>query len=92
MIHRYSLEQFRKALDAVLDNTRMNKVYDRVLFDYGYYGSGVEIKRLKRGLFYYNHICSLGNNRFQEGNEYKFRLKNSEINAIINQLKSTSFT
>jgi hypothetical protein len=86
---KYTIEQFRKALYAVLDTVRMNKVYDRVLFDYGYYGEGVTLKRLKGCLFYYNHICSLGNNRYAEGAEYKYRLNNREITAIINTLKTS---
>ena len=87
MEDKYSLESFRRSLYEVLDNIRMDKVYDRVLFDYGYYGDGVTLKRLKGCLFYYNHICSLGNNKFQEGSEYKYRLKNKEINKILTEIK-----
>ena len=66
---------------------RSNKVYDRILFDYGYYGEGVTIKRIRGCLYYFNHICGLGNNQFQEGNNYKYRLKNEEIEQIIKLLK-----
>lgn len=65
---------------------RSNKLYDRILFDYGYYREGVSIKRIKGCIFYYNHICGLGNNKFQEGDNYKYRIKNEEINQIINLL------
>lgn len=66
---------------------RGNMLYDRLLFDYGYYGNGVTSKRIKSGLYYYNHICGLGNNKFYEGEKYKYRLKNEEINQIVKELK-----
>lgn len=85
------IDKLRQVIFSVLGYSEFNiirseKVYDRVIFDYGYYDNGVSPKRIKGCLFYYNHICSLGNNKFQEGSDYKFRLKNQEINQIIKLL------
>lgn len=87
-----SIDELRQSIFSSLgyDNfniIRINRVYDRILFDYGYYDNGVSIKRIKGCLFYYNYICGLGNNKFQEGDNYKYRVKNEEINQIINLLK-----
>ncbi len=65
---------------------RSDKVYDRILFDYGYCDKGVTIKRIKSCLFHYNHVLKSGNNRFQEN--AKYRLNNEEIKEIIILLKN----
>ena len=67
---------------------RSNKVYDRILFDYGYYANGVTIKRVKGCLFHYNYIMKLGNNKFQESEDYKYRLTDKEIKKIVTMLKT----
>lgn len=66
---------------------RSNKLYDRILFDYGYYGSGVTVKRVKGCIFHYNYVCGLNNNKFQESENYKYRINANEINLIIKLLK-----
>jgi hypothetical protein len=62
---------------------RGNKLYDRILFDYGYYYEGMSLKGIKTCIFHYNYICKLSNNQFQE----KYRVRNEEISQIIKLLK-----
>lgn len=85
-----SVNKLKETLNEILDEIRAEKVFKRILFDYGYYGNGLTVKRLKGCLYHYNYICGLGNNKFQEGENYKYRLKNEEINNIINQFKFSS--
>jgi hypothetical protein len=87
-----SIDKLRQIIFSVLgyddfNLIRSNNLYDRILFNYGYYANGVTVKRIKGCLFHYNMICGLGNNKFQEGGNYKYRIKAKEINSIIKLLK-----
>lgn len=90
-----STQQLRNAIFSSLgyddfNIIRSNKLYDRLVFDYGYYGNGLDIKRINGYLFHYNRICKLGNNISYINEDYMYRLNNNEIKDIIKIIKTYS--
>lgn len=63
--------------------SKHEKVLERFIFDYGSTVFGLQLKRIKEGLFYVNMIFKLGNNEDYKNPLHQYRLTTEEINAII---------
>ena len=100
LIKQVPVNKLREIIFSVLgyddfNLIRANKLYDRILFDYGYYANGVTSKRVKGCIFHYNHICNFGNSytecygeyTYLKGKNYCYRIQPKEINLIIKCLK-----